>query len=146
MLVIIDEAQDLAPEAMEQIRLLSNLETNEHKLLQILLAGQPELEQRLNQPELRQLRQRILIRAKLRPLELRDTEEYIQHRLRIAEANEALSFTPAAIRMVQQYSSGIPRLINALCDFALMSGYVAKTTTIGLQEVLKAMNELEAAV
>ncbi len=143
--VIIDEAQDLPPEVLEQIRLLSNLETDQHKLLQIILVGQPELETRLNSHEFRQLRQRILVRCRLRPLTEDETREYVRHRLTVAGGGEALlaSVDEAAPR-IHAYAQGIPRLINNLCDSALLVAYVTGTGALGVREVEAALAEVEA--
>ena len=140
--VIIDEAQNLAPEAMEQVRLLSNLETDQHKLLQIVLAGQPELKARLALPELRQLRQRILVSCELEPLDEAEVAHYLAFRLGVAGAATPDLFEPPAIRLVHRHSGGIPRLINALADRALMAGFVAAVTRIGKKEVVRALEDL----
>jgi general secretion pathway protein A len=122
--LIVDEAQNLSPQMLEEIRLLTNLETSTEKLLQIVLSGQPELEQKLNQPELRQLRQRITLRAKTRQLTIEETQGYIQERLRIAGAENTDIFSPEAVATVHQYARGIPRVINLLCEHALVSSFV----------------------
>ncbi len=122
--LIVDEAQNLSPQMLEEIRLLTNLETSTEKLLQIVLAGQPELEQKLNQPELRQLRQRITLRAKTRQLTLDETQGYIQERLRIAGAENIDLFSPEAIVAVHRYARGIPRVTNLLCEHSLVSSFV----------------------
>ncbi len=146
VLIVIDEAQDLQPEVMEQVRLLSNLETDEHKLMQIVLAGQPELRDRLAQHDMRQLRQRILIRCHLSPLGEEEIAEYIAHRLQVAGAGEDVWFEPAAVHMVHGYARGIPRLVNAVCDLAMLGGYAAQTRQIGEAQVGKALQQLECAV
>jgi general secretion pathway protein A len=122
--LIVDEAQNLSPQMLEEIRLLTNLETSTEKLLQIVLSGQPELEQKLNQPQLRQLRQRITLRAKTRQLTLEETQGYIQERLRIAGAENAEIFSPEAIATVHHYARGIPRVTNLLCEHGLVSSFV----------------------
>lgn len=122
--LIVDEAQNLSPQMLEEIRLLTNLETSTEKLLQIVLAGQPELEQKLNQPQLRQLRQRITLRAKTCPLTLAETQGYIQERLRIGGTDNLGIFSPEAIEAVHRYSRGIPRVINLLCEHSLVSSFV----------------------
>src|SRR5271169_213978 len=122
--LVVDEAQNLSPQMLEEIRLLTNLETSTEKLLQIVLAGQPELEQKLNQPQLRQLRQRITLRAKTRQLTLEETQGYIQERLRIAGAENLDLFTPEAVAAVHRYARGIPRVTNLLCEHALVSSFV----------------------
>ena len=142
--VFIDEAQDLTPSVMEQIRLLSNLETDQHKLLQIVLSGQPELRELLNRHELRQLKQRISVRCHLLPLDLDETSEYVAHRLRVAGANsEAIKFTPEAVQMIFNHTKGTPRLINTVCDRAMLAGYVASVRIIGTDEVRRAASEVE---
>jgi general secretion pathway protein A len=122
--LIVDEAQNLSPQMLEEIRLLTNLETSTEKLLQIVLAGQPELEQKLNQPQLRQLRQRITLRTKTRQLTLDETQGYIQERLRIAGAENVDLFSPEAIAAIHSYARGIPRVTNLLCEHALVSSFV----------------------
>jgi len=144
--LIIDEAQDLTPELLEQVRLLSNLETDERKLLQIVLMGQPELRDRLNDHGLRQLRQRITIRYHLNPLRRNEIGLYVQHRLLVSVANGAPFFTPGALWRIYNYSKGIPRLINAVCDKCLLAGYVAQRDKIDFFTVGKAVRELEGHV
>ena len=121
--LILDEAQNLDLHALEQIRLLSNFETETEKLLQILLVGQPELLDKLGRPELRQLKQRIGLRCRILPLTAEQTRDYIRTRLRIAGASDLGLFSDAAITRIAEYSGGIPRLINTLCDHCLMIGY-----------------------
>ena len=122
--LLIDEAQHLDFDVLEQIRLLTNLETNSEKLLQIVLIGQPELSQMLNRPELRQLNQRITARYNLEPLDLSETNAYIRHRLEVAglPADREL-FPPAVVRRIHHLTHGIPRLINVLCDRVLLGTY-----------------------
>jgi general secretion pathway protein A len=121
-IVLIDEAQNLRFDVLEQIRLLTNLETNRAKLLQIILVGQPELNEVLERPHLRQLAQRVTARYHLEPLSCRETGDYIHHRLAVSGGREPL-FTGAAIRLVHARSGGIPRLINLICDRALLGAY-----------------------
>jgi general secretion pathway protein A len=121
--VVIDEAQNLGPDVLEELRLLSNLETGEEKLLQILLVGQPELNHVLNLPQLRQLRQRITVMYHLQPLSLEETGEYIRHRLSVAGATRDDIFTPEAVHGIYYYSRGFPRLVNILCDRAMLAAY-----------------------
>jgi general secretion pathway protein A len=142
--VIIDEAQDLTSEVMEQVRLLSNLETDQHKLMQIVLAGQPELHKRLDSKELRQFKQRIMVRCQLLPLTEDQTNLYIEHRLKVAGAKSRIGFDREAIELVYGYAKGIPRVINALCDRVMIAGYVAGKHLIGAPEVRKALSEVEA--
>lgn len=141
--LIIDEAQDLSDEMLEQVRLLSNLETDNRKLLQIVLLGQPELRDKLNQPRLRQLRQRITVRYHLGPLNREEVNEYVHHRLHCVGANGHPCFTRAGLWRVHRYSQGIPRLVNAVCDKALLAGYVGNRQEIGFRLVGQAIRELE---
>lgn len=141
--LLIDEAQNLSPQVMEQIRLLSNLETDSQKLIQIVLCGQPELQKRLARPDLRQLRQRITVRYHIRPLTLEDAIMYIRHRLWVAGNDGKLSFDQAAFKEVYKYSKGGPRLINALCDTALLAGFVQKKFVIDARCIRKAIEQLE---
>lgn len=141
--LLIDESQNLTPKLMEQIRLLSNLETAQQKLIQIVLIGQPELEEKLMAPSLRQLRQRITVRYHLGPLEEDETGPYIAHRLSTAGAEKQLVFDSKAVKLVHRHSQGIPRVINALCDNALLAGYVAGSWTIGSDCIKRAILQLE---
>ena len=141
--LLIDEAQDLTPQVMEQVRLLSNLETDQHKLIQIVLCGQPELKKRLARPDLRQLRQRITVRYHIPPLTPAETGAYIRHRLTVAGSNGALEFDATAVKEVYRYAKGSPRLINAVCDNALLAGYVARTDRIDGRCVQRAVQQLE---
>ena len=141
--LVIDEAQDLTPQVMEQVRLLSNLETDQDKLIQMVLCGQPELKKRLARPELRQLRQRITVRYHIRPLSQEDVLMYVMHRLRVAGSNGRIVFDAAAIREIYKYSKGIPRLINAVCDNALLAGFVARTTSVDARCARRAIAQLE---
>lgn len=144
--LIIDEAQDLTDELLEQVRLLSNLETDNRKLLQIVLMGQPELRDRLNNPRLRQLRQRITVRYHLLPLSRPEVNEYINHRIHLCGGNKPPSFTGPALWRVYRYSKGIPRLVNAICDKALLAGFVAQQERIDFRLVNHAVRELEGIV
>jgi general secretion pathway protein A len=144
--LIIDEAQDLSDDLLEQVRLLSNLETDERKLLQIVLMGQPELRDRLNAYNLRQLRQRITVRYHLRPLTRMEIAQYIQHRLHVAGANGSPYFTGPAIWRIYNYSKGIPRLVNALSDKSLLAGFVKQKERIDFAMVGRAIRELEGNV
>ncbi len=143
VVLLIDEAQDLESDLLEQIRLLSNLETDQRKLLQIVLIGQPELRDKLNERRLRQLRQRITVRYHLEPLSRQEVERYIQHRLQVVGANGRPAFSPWAIRSIFRYSGGIPRLINAVCDKALLAGFVEGTDLLTRRQVRRAIRELE---
>jgi general secretion pathway protein A len=122
--LIVDEAQNLSDEVLEEIRLLTNLETFTEKLLQIVLVGQPELELKLRQPHLRQLRQRLTLRAKTHPLTLDETYAYVAQRLRIAGSNGQPIFEPDAIAAIHRYAGGIPRVVNLLCEHSLVSAFV----------------------
>ena len=121
--LIIDEAQNLSTETLEELRMLSNLETDQTKLLQIILVGQPELKKILSVPELRQLRQRISIHCHIQPLKRAETEKYVLHRLEIAGNRQAATFGAASFDLIHQFSGGIPRLINIICDFCMLSAY-----------------------
>jgi general secretion pathway protein A len=144
--LFIDEAQNLLPEVMEQVRLLSNLETDQHKLMQIILAGQPELEDRLGRKDLRQLRQRITVRCRLDALNEEETRHYIAHRLRVAGAGDDVMFEEAAIALVHRHAQGTPRVINTISDRAMLAGYVANKRVIGANEVKRALQEVEVGV
>jgi len=122
--LVIDEGQNLSDEVLEEIRMLTNLETFTEKLLQIVLVGQPELEQRLKQPQLRQLRQRLTLRAKTHAFNLEETKSYIAQRLRIAGSNGEAIFNPDAALSIFRYSAGVPRVINLLCEHCLVSAFV----------------------
>ncbi len=122
--LIVDEAQNLSDEVLEEIRMLTNLETFTEKLLQIVLVGQPELEQKLKQPQLRQLRQRLTLRAKTHALTLDETKAYVQQRLRIAGSNGQQIFDPEALVAIHRYAAGIPRVINLICEHCLVSAFV----------------------
>jgi len=128
--VIVDEAQNLSEEVLEEIRLLTNLETFTEKLLQIVLVGQPELEQKLKLPQLRQLRQRLTLRAKTHPLTLEETKAYVAQRLRIAGSNGQQIFEPNALVSIHRFASGIPRVINLLCEHCLVSAFVDQQKVI----------------
>jgi len=143
VLVIVDEAQQMAVESLEQIRILSNLETATRKLLQILLVGQPELEEKLKLNELRQLDQRIGIRCYLKPLPRKETYRYVEHRLRVAGLPGALPFTRGALAKIYKYSRGIPRVINLVCDRALMAGFSNRVREITPTLVTSAVRNLE---
>jgi len=141
VILIVDEAQGLKPELLEEIRLLSNLETSRSKLLQIVLLGQPELDKTLAQPGFRQLRQRINLRYHLSPLSEKETKEYIGKRLRIAGAKKPI-FTEKAIKEIRLKSGGIPRLINILCDNALINGYALDQKMVDERSVKEVAKDL----
>jgi len=142
VVVVVDEAQNLSPEALEQIRLLTNLETSKEKLLQIVLLGQPELRELLQRRNLRQLAQRITARYHLMPLGPKDTAEYVRHRLRVAGARRNL-FSKPALRALYQRSQGIPRLINIIADRALAGAYVNEKPLVDARLVNAAANEIQ---
>ena len=144
--LIVDEAQNLTNELLEQVRLLSNLETDDRKLLQIVLMGQPELRDRLNDPALRQLRQRITVRYHLSPLKRGEIGQYVQHRLTVSGARSAPEFTFGALWRVFCYSKGIPRLVNAVCDKCLLAGFVEQRGQIDYRLVGRAIRELEGTI
>ncbi len=144
--LIIDEAQNLTNELLEQVRMLSNLETDDRKLLQIVLMGQPELRDRLNDPALRQLRQRITVRFHLEPLKQHEIEQYVQHRMEISGAQRTPKFTYPAMWRVFKYTKGIPRLVNALCDKCLLAGFVQQSERITFGLVGRAVRELEGEI
>jgi type II secretory pathway predicted ATPase ExeA len=124
VVLIVDEAQNLTFPVLEEIRLLTNLETSTEKLLQIVLSGQPELEERLRLPELRQLRQRIMLRCKTAQLTKEETRDYISQRLKIAGASAESIFSPQALDTIHVYSMGIPRVINLICEHSLVNAFV----------------------
>lgn len=142
VVLVIDEAQNLLPEVLEEIRLLSNLETETDKLIQIVLVGQPELAATLSRPELRQLSQRITVRYHLKPMSAADTADYVRHRLRIAGQTDQPMFTSRALKVIYRYSGGVPRLINLLCDRALLVGYTRESRRIDVDIVRQAIREL----
>lgn len=141
VVLIIDEAQNLSNKQLEQVRLLSNLETEKDKLLQIILVGQPELNQKLNQYDLRQLQQRISVRYHIKPLAHQEVKKYIFHRLRIAGSTR-INFTDEAIEQITDFSCGTPRLINIICDHALLAGYVKETDVIDEKLIKQCIEEL----
>jgi general secretion pathway protein A len=130
VVLVIDEAQKLEPSVLEQVRLISNLETDKEKLIQIVLAGQPELVQILDRQELRQLNQRITVRYHLEPMDSPDTVDYINHRIAVAGGKGKVMFSRTALKRIYRYSRGLPRLLNAACDRALLAGYARDTVKI----------------
>lgn len=141
--IIIDEAQNLKPAVLEQIRMLSNLETDEEKLLQIVLVGQPQLREKLASPSLAQLRQRISIRYHLKPLSKGETEGYIEHRLRVAGSRGSVLFEKAAVNEIYSFSRGIPRMINVVCDKALLAAFVLERRRVTAKMVKAGVDEIE---
>jgi general secretion pathway protein A len=146
VVLILDEAQNLRPRALEQMRMLSNLETEKEKLFQIILVGQPELRDKLNSPNLRQLRQRIGTRYHILPLGRDEVGDYINHRLFIAGSDGSIRFTEDAIEKIYEYSNGIPRLINIVSDKALLLGFVLETVEINSGIIEKSMEEIEGRI
>jgi len=132
VVIIIDEAQNLSDKVLEELRMLSNLETSSDKLLQIVLVGQPELRDKVSQPHLEQLRQRIALAYHLEPLTLEEIAQYISHRLKVAagDGSANVEFTPEAVAKIARFSRGTPRIINGLCDNALLYGFTAGVHTI----------------
>lgn len=141
-LLLIDEAQHLSHNALEQIRMLSNLETDREKLLQIVLMGQPELQALLSLPSLRQLNERITVRYDLKPLDRKNVQVYIEYRLNMAGGTERIKFSPRAYRLIYNYSAGNPRRINALCDRALLISYAEDGDLIDGRIVKKAVRDV----
>lgn len=140
VVLIIDEAQNLTPKVLEEVRMLSNLETEKEKLIQIILIGQPQLKVKLENARLVQFKQRIAVYYHINPLTKDESREYIAHRLKLVSSNGVDIFSPRALDVIYEYSSGIPRLINLICDSALLSGYVYETKNITekiINEVLK---------
>jgi hypothetical protein len=142
--LIIDEAQNLSSEVLESVRLLSNFETSKDKLLQILLVGQPELSSRLNSQELRQLKQRVTVRYQLRSLTLKECQAYISTRLQVA-GGDPLLFTPSAVEVIYGCSAGIPRVINVICDGALMTAYGLRKPYIDDSLIRQVAEDLQIA-
>lgn len=143
VVIIIDDAQTMPIDALEDLRLLSNLETDKEKLLQMVLVGQPELVDLISRPEMRQLRQRVAISCRLDYLTREEVEGYISRRLFVAGSKGHVRFTPRAVKQIYNASRGIPRLINRICDYALIAAYIANDFTIGPSYVKKALKELE---
>ena len=140
VVLIIDEAQNLSPKVLEEVRMLSNLETETEKLIQIILIGQPQLKAKLENARLQQFRQRVAVYYHLRSLTRQESQNYILHRLKLVNDNGDDIFTPAALDLIHKGSGGIPRLINLICDSALLSGYIYDKRAINeeiIHEVLK---------
>ncbi len=136
VVLIIDEAQNLSPAVLEEVRLLSNLETEHEKLIQIIFLGQPELKKKLALNKLEQLRQRIAVFYHLSPLTRGETHEYVLHRVKIAGTSDRQYFTDKALDLIYEFSGGVPRLINQICDSAFLTGYVNEALVI-TEEILK---------
>ena len=146
VILVIDEAQNLKLSTLEEIRMLSNLETDTEKLFQIMLVGQPELKDKINSPSLRQLKQRIAVRFHISALEKDEVEKYIYHRLTVAGSKGDIRFTDDAMEFIYKFSGGIPRIINMLCDKSLLAAYVLETREVALSIVSKSAQELEGIV
>jgi general secretion pathway protein A len=142
-LLIVDEAQNLSAEMLEEIRLLSNLETPRSKLLQIMLVGQPELWEMLCRPELRQLRQRIVLKHQLEPFRRDDTTRYVEERLRLAGYTGKGIFKKAALDAVHEVSGGVPRIVNIVCDGALLLGFAREKQRLGNAEIIEVARDLD---
>jgi len=143
VVLIIDEAQNLMPHVLEEVRLLSNLETEKEKLLQVVLVGQPELNDRLHLHELRQLRQRIMVNYHIGPLRQDELKDYIRHRLDVAGAKDRIEFNDEALELIYAFSGGTPRLVNIVCDRALLAGFVAATSRIEGGLIKRCVEELK---
>ncbi len=143
VMLIVDEAQNLSNRVLEEIRLLSGVETTKEKVLRIILAGQPELNEKLDSPELVQLVQRIRLRFHLTALTPEETQAYILHRLEVAGAHGRPFFAPETLPVIYRYTGGVPRLVNTLCDTALMIAYSSERPSVGLQELKAAIDELQ---
>lgn len=142
VVLVIDEAQNLEPDVLEQVRMISNLETERDKLIQIILAGQPELTTILRRHDLRQLNQRITVRCRLTPMKLDDTVQYINHRLKIAGSRIPDIFSPAAIKRIYRFSAGIPRLINVACEQALVMAWTRDIRSVSPSLATEVIAEL----
>ena len=145
VVLLIDEAQNLSHEMLEQLRLISNLETEREKLIQMVLIGQPELQAMLSTPSLKQLNERITVRYDLNPLDGDDVERYIRHRLAVAGGREGVFFSPPAARLVHRHSRGIPRRINAICDRAMLIAYAQGKEGIDRRIVREAVHDIGPA-
>lgn len=141
VVLIIDEAQNLKPAVLEEVRMLSNLETENEKLIQILFLGQPELKNKLAMPRLEQLRQRIAVYYHLSPLNREDTLAYIKHRLKVASGSDRQYFTEGALELIYEYSKGTPRLVNQICDSAFLTGYIKEVDVIDEQVIREVIKE-----
>ena len=144
VVLVIDEAQNLEPEVLEQVRMISNLETERDKLIQIILAGQPELNDVLRRHDLRQLNQRITVRSRLTPIKVDDAANYINHRLKISGSRIPDIFTPAAVRRIYRFSHGIPRLINVACEQALVMAWTRETRFVSSSMAAEVIAELKS--
>jgi len=143
VLLIVDEAQNLTQKVLEEVRLLSGVETTKHKVLHIILAGQPELADKLDAPDLAQLMQRVRLRFHLTALSEPDTSEYVRHRLRVAGSGDREIFEPETFPVIFRYTGGTPRLVNTLCDTALLVAFAKDRHTVSTAELNEAINELQ---
>jgi general secretion pathway protein A len=143
VLLIVDEAQNLSQKVLEELRLLSGVETTKHKVLHIILAGQPEMADKLDAPDLAQLMQRVRLRFHLTALSEPDTTEYVRHRLRVAGAGDREIFEPETFPVIFRYTGGTPRLVNTLCDTALLVAFAKNRQTVSTAELNEAINELQ---
>lgn len=144
VVILIDEAQNLSMQCLEEVRMLSNLETEKEKLIQIIMMGQPELRRKLESPRLEQLKQRVAIQYHLHPLTEEETSGYIRHRLNYVKnesANGEKIFDDASIELIYRYSNGIPRMINKICDYALLTAFVSETKEITLPVLMDAIHD-----
>ncbi len=146
VVLVIDEAQNLAPDVLEQVRMISNLETERDKLIQIILSGQPELDSVLSRHDLRQLNQRITVRCSLIPMKIADTEDYINHRLKISGSRIPGVFSRKSIRQIYRFSRGIPRLINVACEQALVMAWTRESLTVTPEISAQVLLELKPTV
>jgi general secretion pathway protein A len=142
VLLVVDEAQNLATRVLEEVRLLSGVETSQEKILRIILVGQPELNQKLDLPELAQLTQRVRLRFHLTPLSREDAEHYVQHRLEVAGSGGRQIFLPETFPLIYKYTGGVPRLTNTLCDTAMMSAFTRDSDVVTAQFIQAAVGEL----
>ena len=143
VLLIIDEAQNLSPKVLEEIRMISGIETHKEKVLRIILAGQPELKEALDAPNLKQLVQRVRLRFHLGPLSREDLSNYIWHRLGVAGRDDNTIFAPECFDVIYTYSGGIPRLVNTLCDTALLVAFADEKEVLGVEDIMAAVEELD---
>ncbi len=143
ILLIIDESQNMSIDGLEHLRMLSNLETNTQKLLQIVLIGQPELSEKLNRKDLRQLRQRVLVHYSLKQLTEKEIANYVVHRITLAGGHGRPFFTPRAIRLIHRKSKGIPRIVNNLCDKSILSAFIKSSDRVTWWDVRRAVKEMK---
>lgn len=146
VVLVIDEAQNLSVDALEQIRLLGNLETEKEKLIQIIIVGQPELKEILDSEDLKQLNQRVVVRYHIQPLNREETIQYISHRLKIAGDTGRIVFQKNAMQDIYNYSGGVPRLINAICDYSLIAGFVSESFIISKNMIEQAVKESQGVL